>query len=167
MRFRNWLLTGTSITLLALAPATAARAQDATNPDLVAAYQAFAADQSDQNKTKLNEACIAAGFQSLDDCITALSGAAPLSAPAKPEQAAPSSEAAPPPPPPADNTPPPSSKEAAPAPADTTPPPADNASSSAAPPPAPASSAEPVQPAAPDISGPLTAAVKLYNKGAA
>ena len=71
MRFRNWLLTGTSITLLALAPASAVRAQDATNPDLVAAYQAYVADQSDDNKTKLNEACIAAGFQSFDDCVAA------------------------------------------------------------------------------------------------
>ena len=38
MRFRNWLLTGTSITLLALAPVTVARAQDANNADLKAAY---------------------------------------------------------------------------------------------------------------------------------
>jgi len=92
MRFRNWLLTGTSITLLALAPATAAHAQDANNPDLRAAYQAFSADQSDENKQKLTEACIGAGFQSLDDCIAALSGATPV----QPEQPAPAEEAPPP-----------------------------------------------------------------------
>ncbi len=78
MSFRNWLLTGTSLTLLAFAPMSAARAQDATDPALVAAYQAFTADQTDATRTTLTEACIAAGFQSLDDCIAALSGVAPV-----------------------------------------------------------------------------------------
>ena len=41
MSFRNWLLTGTSLTLLAFAPLSVARAQDATDPALVAAYQAY------------------------------------------------------------------------------------------------------------------------------
>jgi outer membrane protein OmpA-like peptidoglycan-associated protein len=93
MSFRNWLLTGTSLTLLAFAPLGVARAQDATDPALVAAYQAFTADQTDANRTALNEACIAAGFQSLDDCIAALSGVAPVDAAPPAEEA--SSEAAP------------------------------------------------------------------------
>ena len=90
MSFRNWLLAGTSLTLLALAPLSVARAQDATDPTLVAAYQAFAADQSDENKQKLQDACVAAGFAGLDDCIAALSGATPIEQPS-------SEEAAPPP----------------------------------------------------------------------
>ena len=77
MSFRNWLLTGTSLTLLAFAPLSVARAQDATDPALVAAYQAFQADQSEANQTALTEACIAAGFASLDECIAALSGRRP------------------------------------------------------------------------------------------
>jgi len=87
MSFRNWLLTGTSLTLLAFAPLSLARAQDATDPALVAAYQAFQADQSDANKTALTEACIAAGFADLDTCIAALSGQTPV------EQAPPESSA--------------------------------------------------------------------------
>ena len=43
MRLRNWLLTGTSIAVLALAPATTARAQSA---ELLTAYQAYAAAQA-------------------------------------------------------------------------------------------------------------------------
>ena len=66
MSFRNWLLTGTSLSLLVFAPMSAVRAQDATDPALVAAYQAYQADQSEANQTALTEACIAAGFTSLD-----------------------------------------------------------------------------------------------------
>jgi outer membrane protein OmpA-like peptidoglycan-associated protein len=139
MRFRNWLLTGTSITLLALAPVTVAHAQDANNADLKAAYQAFAADQSDANKQKLTEACIAAGFQSLDDCIAALSGATPVQSEAAPP---PSSEAAPPPPPP-----PPPSEEPAPAPSSEAAPAPAPSSEEAAPAPAPAPSSEEAAPA--------------------
>lgn len=102
MRVRNWLLTGTSLTLLALAPATAARAQDASDPALISAYQAFSADQSEETRQKLTEACIAAGFASLDDCITAVSAAQPAPAPA-----APSSETPPPPEPSSEQAPPP------------------------------------------------------------
>ena len=188
MRFRNWLLTGTSLTLLALAPVTMARAQDVTNADLVAAYTAYAADQSDANKQKLTEACIPAGFQSFDDCVAAMAAAvtaAPAPAPAAPvappadatPPAAPPADATPPPAAPADATPPPAAPaDATPppaAPADATPPPA--APADATPPPAdttpaPATPAEPAPapaPAAPDITADLTAAVQLYNKGAA
>jgi len=63
MRLSTWLLTGSSITLLALAPLSVARAQDATNPALVEAYKAFAADQSDANKQALDAACQAAGLR--------------------------------------------------------------------------------------------------------
>jgi outer membrane protein OmpA-like peptidoglycan-associated protein len=169
MRVRNWLLAGTSLTILALAPVAAARAQDASDPALVAAYQAYAADQSDDNKQKLNEACIAAGFQSFDHCVAAMSQA--VQAPA------PSSEAAPPPS--SEEAPPPSSEEAAPAPSSAEAPPPPPSEEAAPPPsseeaapapsseePAPAPSSE-EQPAAPDISADLTAAVQLYNKGAA
>ncbi len=78
MSFRNWLLTGTSLTLLALTPLSVARAQDATDPALVAAYAAFQADQSDANRTALTEACITAGFADLDSCIAALAGMTPV-----------------------------------------------------------------------------------------
>ena len=44
MRVKNWLLTGTSLTILALAPMSATWAQDANDPTLVAAYAAFQAD---------------------------------------------------------------------------------------------------------------------------
>lgn len=181
MRIRNWLLTGTSITLLALAPTVAARAQDVTNADVVAAYQAYAADQSDANKQKLTEACIAAGFQSFDDCVAQMSAAQPAPAPAPapaestpppapeqpapaPEQPAPAPEQSAAPadttPPPADNTPPPAQPEPAPAPAPEQP------SSEAAPPPQEQPAPAPA-PAAPDISADLAKAVALYNKGAA
>src|SRR4051794_29452286 len=73
MRFRNWLLTGTSLALLAAAPISFVRAQDATNPALVEAYKAFQAKQNGKTKKTLEEACIAAGFKGLDDCIAALS----------------------------------------------------------------------------------------------
>ncbi|MEO8756393.1 MAG: OmpA family protein [Devosia sp.] len=204
MRFRNWLLTGTSVTLLALAPITVARAQDASDPALVAAFQAYQASQDDATKQTLTEACIAAGFQSLDDCLTTMSSAPPPApsseaAPPPPPAPEPTPEAAPPAPAP-EATPPAPAPEVTPAPAPEPAPevaappapeskiaPPPEASSEVATPPAPApevtpapapevaappapeaSSAEPVvQPAAPDITADLTAAVKLYNTGVA
>jgi len=122
MSFRNWLLTGTSITLLAFAPLSVVQAQDATDPALVAAYQAFRADQSDANRQALTEACIAAGFQSLDDCIAALSGVAPVdSAPPPAEEPAPPAEQPAPPP----EEPAPPVEEPAPPPPEPAPPPAE------------------------------------------
>ena len=146
MRLSNWLLTGTSITLFALAPLTVARAQDTSNAALVAAYQAYTADQSDANKQALDAACKAAGFASLDDCVKALTAPAP--APSKEAlPPAPSSEAAPPPsseaPPP-----PPSSKEE-PKPAPSTEVAAPPSSSSSELPAAPAASSQEVPPPAP------------------
>ena len=186
MRFRNWLLTGTSLTLLALAPVSMARAQDVTNADLVAAYTAYAADQSDANKQKLTEACIPAGFKSFDECVAAMAAAtstaappaAPAPAPAAPAPAAPAETTPPPAAPaaPADTTPPAAPPaDAKPAPAAPPAPPADAAPAPAAPPadakPAPADTTPPAAPAAPatppDITADLTAAVQLYNKGAA
>jgi len=173
MRLRNWLLTGTSLTLLALAPTAAARAQDVTNADVVAAYQAYATDQSDANKQKLTEACIAAGFQSFDDCVAQMGTALSMPLPAAPAPApAPASSEAPPPPPPSEAPPPPSEPAPAPAPSseEAAPPPAPS-SEQAAPAPAPAPSSEEAAPApapaAPDISADLAKAVALYNKGAA
>ena len=79
MRLRNWLLTGTSIGLMALVPMSV-RAQDG---DVVAAYQAFAAAQASGDaaaiqaaQTTLNEACIVAGYASVDECIAAATGSA-------------------------------------------------------------------------------------------
>ncbi len=133
MRVRNWLLTGTSLTFLAFAPVGAAHAQDANDPALAAAFQAYQADQSDATRQKLNEACIAAGFQSLDDCIAALSGGNSVKAPAAPTEPAPAADA------PAADAP------AADAPAADTPPPAEAAPADATPPAveAPSSSEEP------------------------
>ena len=78
MHVKNWLLTGTSLTMLAFASVNLARAQDATDPTLVKAYAAFQADQSDANREALNQACIAAGFTGLDDCIAAVTGQSPV-----------------------------------------------------------------------------------------
>lgn len=102
MRLRNWLLTGTSIGLMALLPLTV-RAQDG---DLVAAYQAYAAAQASGDTAALEaaqgtltELCIVAGYSSIDECIAAISSGA--AAPAEPvaepvpEEAAPEPEAAP------------------------------------------------------------------------
>ncbi|KQX40110.1 hypothetical protein ASD04_05575 [Devosia sp. Root436] len=94
MRLRNWLLTGTSIGLMALLPLTV-RAQDG---DLVAAYQAYAAAQASGDaaaleaaQASLTELCIVAGYASIDECIAAIS--APAAEPAPAEEPAP--EAAP------------------------------------------------------------------------
>ena len=86
MRFRNWLLTGTSLAVLALAP-NMARAQDA---ELGAAYQAYVeaqasgdADATAAAQQAFAEQCIVAGYASIEDCIAALSaGAAPVEQPA-------------------------------------------------------------------------------------
>ena len=86
MRLRNWLLTGTSVAVLALAPATAARAQSA---DLLTAYQAYAAAQAagDQSATDaalapLTELCIVEGYASVEACIAAVQSAGGGQAPA-------------------------------------------------------------------------------------
>ena len=92
MSFRNWLLTGTSLTLLALAPMGIARAQDAADPALAAAYAAYQANGDDASKQALTEACIAAGFQSLDDCLAAMGGGAKVEAAPPVEEAAPPAE---------------------------------------------------------------------------
>jgi outer membrane protein OmpA-like peptidoglycan-associated protein len=156
----------------------AARAHDVTNADVVAAYQAYAADQSDANKQKLTETCIAAGFQSFDDCVAQLAAATSIPAPVAPAPApAPASSEAPPPPPPepapaSSEAPPPPPPEPAPVSSEAPPPPPPEPapSSEAAPPPPPVSSEEAAPapaPAAPDISADLANAVALYNQGAA
>lgn len=77
MRLKNWLLTGTSVGLLALAPLSA-NAQDG---DLRAAYDAYTAAQASGDgaavqaaQSALAELCIVAGYTNLDECITALMG---------------------------------------------------------------------------------------------
>jgi outer membrane protein OmpA-like peptidoglycan-associated protein len=171
MSFRNWLLTGTSLTLLAFAPLSMARAQDATDPALVAAYQAFQADQSEANQTALTEACIAAGFANLDECIAALAGQTPVeqappesSAEATPSEEAPPAEEQPPVEQPVSSEPPvteppasseapvteqPVSSEAPPAQETTEQPPAEQAVSSEPAPPASSEAAPPSSEAAP------------------
>lgn len=85
MRLRNWLLTGTSVGLMALLPLTV-RAQDG---DLVAAYQAYAAAEASGDAAAieaargvLTELCIVSGYASIDECIAAATGNAPAPAPA-------------------------------------------------------------------------------------
>lgn len=161
MSLRTWLLAGTSITMFALAPFSA-QAQDASNPNLRAAFQAYQADQSDANKQALTEACIAAGFTGLDDCIAALSGAAPVeqqqdTTPTKPPKKGgppPSSEV---PPPPA------AQQQEQPAPQQDQPAPAPEASSPPAPDAAPAATPAPNGGGAAKIQ----AAVNDYNKAVA
>ncbi len=96
MRLRNWLLTGTSLGMLAFAPMSAAHAQSA---DLTAAYNAYVAAQGtsdeDAAKTALQELCITEGFASLDDCVAALGASSGAAAPAE-EATPPAEEAAPP-----------------------------------------------------------------------
>src|SRR3954462_6579384 len=96
MRVRNWLLTGTSLALLLSTPMSLVHAQD-VNPAVTKAFEAYQANQTDETKQALLDACTAAGFAGLDDCVAALSGQAPADKPssAAPEAPAPSSEAAP------------------------------------------------------------------------
>jgi len=97
MRLRNWLLTGTGIGLLALAPISA-HAQDAA---LQSAYQAYLDAQASGDAAaveaaqgSLTELCIVGGFASLDACIAGLSAPAPEAAPAPAPEAAPAEPAA-------------------------------------------------------------------------
>ncbi len=73
MRLRNWLLTGTSLAALAMLPGTAFAQQ--------AEYQAFLDAQASGDaaaianaQQALTEACIVAGYGSVDECIAALTG---------------------------------------------------------------------------------------------
>jgi len=94
MRLRNWLLTGTSVGLLALA-SLPAQAQSA---ELTAAYQAYVAAQASGDAAATDaalgiftEQCIVAGYGSVDACVAALSGggdAAAAAAAAEAEAAA-------------------------------------------------------------------------------
>lgn len=72
MRFRNWLLTGTSVAVLALLPATSAHAQ---SEELQAAYQAYVDAQAagdtaatDAALSSVTELCIVEGFASVEEC---------------------------------------------------------------------------------------------------
>ncbi|MEO6395136.1 MAG: OmpA family protein [Devosia sp.] len=187
MSFRTWLLTGTSLGFLALAPFGAAQAQDAA---LVAAYQAYVSAQTSGDaaaletaRAALNEQCIVAGFATFEDCVAALEVQVGVSAtppaaeaPASSEEATPPAAETPPPaeevaPPPAEEPPPAaesaaSSEEAAPAPSAAEEPPAavEAPSSEEA---APASSEQPSAVADPnaDILAQLQASVALYNEG--
>ncbi|GHA16510.1 hypothetical protein GCM10007989_09430 [Devosia pacifica] len=91
MRLRTWLLTGTSLGMLALAPISA----QAQNVELQAAYQNYVSAQEsgdaaavEQARASLTEMCIVAGYPSLDACIAELQGGgAGQPAPAPEEQA--------------------------------------------------------------------------------
>jgi outer membrane protein OmpA-like peptidoglycan-associated protein len=84
MRLRNWLLTSTSIGLLALHPLSA------TAQDLGSAVQAFQAAQASGDAAQienaqnvLRELCIVNGFASIEECIAAgIGGSAAPAAPA-------------------------------------------------------------------------------------
>ncbi|MCS6758471.1 MAG: hypothetical protein MO852_04975 [Candidatus Devosia euplotis] len=105
MRFRSWLLTGTSIGLMVMLPLTV-RAQDG---ELVAAYQAYTVAQASGDadalavaKGSFTEACIVAGYVSIEECIAAVEAGAAAPAPAEaasaepaPVEAAPVAEPAP------------------------------------------------------------------------
>lgn len=100
MRIRSWLMTGTSLGLMAFAPITVQAQDDA----VVAAYQAYTAAQASGDAAALEtaqaaftEQCIVSGYASIDECIAAITAAAAAPAPA-PEAApaeAPAPEAAP------------------------------------------------------------------------
>ncbi|QQR39988.1 OmpA family protein [Devosia rhizoryzae] len=97
MGFKNWLLAGTSIGFMALAPLSAF-AQDA---DLQAAYQAYVSAQASGDAaaieaatTALTELCIVGGYGSVGDCIAALNATAPAAEPAPVEEPAPEPEPA-------------------------------------------------------------------------
>ncbi|HEY0921002.1 hypothetical protein, partial [Devosia sp.] len=146
MRLRNWLLTGTSLAVLAFASVGTTHAQDA---DLVAAYEAYAAAQAagDADATQsalaaLTELCIVGGYASVEDCIAAIQAQAepaPAEAPAPAPAPAPAEEPAP-----AEQPAPEPAPEPAPV-EEPTPPPAE---------PAPAEPAPAEQPAAQEPSGP-------------
>jgi outer membrane protein OmpA-like peptidoglycan-associated protein/outer membrane biosynthesis protein TonB len=75
MRLKTWLLTGTSIGLLAFAP-IAANAQDA---ELRSAYEAYVQAQASGDaaaleaaQAELTELCIVGGYASMEECIAAI-----------------------------------------------------------------------------------------------
>ena len=99
MRLKNWLLTGTSIGLMAFAPITA-YAQDA---DLQSAYQAYLEAQAsgdaaalEEARTTLTELCIVGGYTSFEECVAALeAGAAPAAEEPVVEETPPAEQPAP------------------------------------------------------------------------
>src|SRR5690606_24309121 len=95
MRLRNWLLTGTSIGLLAVAPLPA-NAQSADLQSAIAAYQqAQSSGDSaaiEAARADLTEWCIVAGYANIEECI-ASAGGAPAAAPV-PDNSAAEEEAA-------------------------------------------------------------------------
>jgi outer membrane protein OmpA-like peptidoglycan-associated protein len=75
MSFRTWLLTGTSIGLLALAPAAAIAQEDTLTVAFLAYTEAEAAGDAaalESARTALAEECIVAGYASVEECIAAL-----------------------------------------------------------------------------------------------
>lgn len=95
MRLKNWLLTGTSVGLLALAPLSAS-AQDG---ELRSAYEAYLNAQSSGDAAAIQaaqgtftELCIVAGYASLDECIAAISGGGQPPAVEEPQPEAPAPE---------------------------------------------------------------------------
>ncbi len=92
MRLKTWLLAGTSIGFMALAPLSAL-AQDA---ELQSAYRAYLDAQASGDsaalataQAELTELCIVGGFASIEDCIAALNA---MAAPAAEPQAEPQPE---------------------------------------------------------------------------
>ncbi|MGV3491668.1 MAG: hypothetical protein ACO1OG_10140 [Devosia sp.] len=81
MRLRNWLLTGTSLAALAILPGTAF-AQQAEYQALLDAQASGDSDAIATAQQALTEACIVAGYSSIDECIAAINGGgAPAAAP--------------------------------------------------------------------------------------
>ena len=73
MRFRNWLLTGTSLAVLALVPG-AAHAQQAEYEALQQAQASGDADAINNARQALTDTCIVNGYSSVEECIAAITG---------------------------------------------------------------------------------------------
>ncbi|MHB1166742.1 MAG: OmpA family protein [Candidatus Nanopelagicales bacterium] len=97
MRLRTWLLAGTGLAALALAPVGSAAAQ---STELLAAYETYVDAQASGDSSAiaaalqpLAELCAASGYANVDDCIAALAAAATEPAPAEPSTEAPAAPA--------------------------------------------------------------------------
>ena len=73
MRIRNWLLTGTSLAVLALVP-SAAFAQQAEYQALQDAQASGDADAISSAQEAFKQACIVNGYGSVEECIAAITG---------------------------------------------------------------------------------------------
>lgn len=90
MRFRNWLLTSTSLAAMLVLPGLA-HAQEAEFRALLKAQQSGDADAISAAEQAFRDACAANGYDSLDACMAAIQGGGEQAAPVE-EQPAPVEE---------------------------------------------------------------------------